>query len=1045
MPFRGQLDDIRIWGDLRTQEEIYDNRHVVLGGNEDDLAGYWPISTGSGAIIKDASGHGNHARLNISTQGGFSTFWRRSSDRKDNFAAPIGSELPQVRYLLDGPRTAWTVGEAFSCGAAEYGDVQTSADGLLQAMMKRCQVYLNKDGNCVTWTGYKVGDLDLTYIGQAQSDPTLIGYIEGAPPVPSENATRPHYESATDYDAYDDSASVQLVESANTVQLYTAESFRGFDQDFEIKIVTVIYFVSESGVAFGGYFSIRITNIAVKLAALANFSNSYNYLTSGEAEIEATRTLTSKLGLAGDWEKPDAILNDEVGRRYEFDNKGYALVKSGVANVYSMKMRKTGALMGITMIPDPDIKEDYNIIMFPIQPTYTKQGTLDGMVGFEKDPHWQAVEAGKGSYFKPKEVNNLVKQIEAYEAKIAANYADFNAGRLGRRQQGAHFQEDDPAQNAQHLIEKNIEMPYDWDRQISKRNIVNTYVWTADGGYFAEQQETAVSRTESSGGSYSFKGQAGLAAEGSFKIGGFGIAFEASVLLGGHIETTVVKALKEGRNFGVDVELNTDGLLRRYTGDPDNPYDKADAPGKVTGYRFKTFYLVPDKKHFRTFWERVVDQDWLNNSDHPNARALRAAQGNLNHVWRVLHRVTFVSRVPPSGKRAESDEKPTRAVIHQVPNWGIINLVLDVLRKGETSKGKDISALGSQPFAGTEITREQLGEAVADVVDNQWGYSVPWWSGYKEHALANTGLRSFGEYRDIKQAVHDYMLAYFETGEAVDQDRLKPERAPAGRPQRADEDKGKIPCDDKKKKIEDPIELPEGATMEALAANASHLYTFSAAARATDLIGADTIDIHDGAELDPASDIDGCQGKLLLPFGKPDARGEIGLTYDWGRDADRTWEIVFRLNSPGLGLLLSYDPDLAVAQRFIEALGFGLPDRGDFFIHRAGEDEPERLTGLSDSDTGQTIYIALSYDAAASKLTIIRRKQSDAQRQATFLDVPEGLIASGFLILGGAGREHLRAGRTREAEIEIHHFAVYDHILSDKALKQRFKLLQLTG
>ena len=32
-----------------------------------------------------------------------------------------------------------------------------------------------------------------------------------------------------------------------------------------------------------------------------------------------------------------------------------------------MRMRKTGTLMGITMIPDPEIKEDYNIIMFEIE------------------------------------------------------------------------------------------------------------------------------------------------------------------------------------------------------------------------------------------------------------------------------------------------------------------------------------------------------------------------------------------------------------------------------------------------------------------------------------------------------------------------------------------------------------------------------------------------------------------------------------------------------------------------------------------------------
>jgi hypothetical protein len=244
-------------------------------------------------------------------------------------------------------------------------------------------------------------------------------------------------------------------------------------------------------------------------------------------------------------------------------------------------------------------------------------------------------------------------------------------------------------------------------------------------------------------------------------------------LFGGHIETTVIKTKQEGRNFGIDVELNVDGYLRKYTGNPNRYYSDYDAPGKVAGYRFKTFYLVPDKKHFLTFWDKVVSKEWLE-SDHPNARALRAARGNLNHVWRVLHRVTYVSRVPPIGDRpASSSEKPTRAVIHQVPNRGIINLVLDVMREGVTSTGQSIAELSE---------KEQIGAAVADVIDNQWALSVPWWQGYIEHAQENEGDRIFDEYRDIKQAVYEYMLAYFETGAAADDERLH--RPPIGPPVR---------------------------------------------------------------------------------------------------------------------------------------------------------------------------------------------------------------------------------------------------------------------
>jgi hypothetical protein len=58
--------------------------------------------------------------------------------------------------------------------------------------------------------------------------------------------------------------------------------------------------------------------------------------------------------------------------------------------------------------------------------------------------------------------------------------------------------------------------------------------------------------------------------------------------------------------------------------------------------------------------------------------------------------------------------------------------------------------------------------------------------------------------------------------------------------------------------------------------------------------------------------------------------------------------------------------------------------------------------------------------------------------------MPEGLRAGGYLILGGAGRAFFD-GRDRLAEIEIHHFAVYDGILGTQALKKRFKLLKLAA
>ena len=40
------------------------------------------------------------------------------------------------------------------------------------------------------WYDKRIEELELRWIGNAQFLPTLLGYIEGAPPVPSENLTQ---------------------------------------------------------------------------------------------------------------------------------------------------------------------------------------------------------------------------------------------------------------------------------------------------------------------------------------------------------------------------------------------------------------------------------------------------------------------------------------------------------------------------------------------------------------------------------------------------------------------------------------------------------------------------------------------------------------------------------------------------------------------------------------------------------------------------------------------------------------------------------------
>ena len=77
------------------------------------------------------------------------------------------------------------------------------------------------------------------------------------------------------------------------------------------------------------------------------------------------------------------------------NNMGYALVKSGTADLYALRLKRTGSLVAFQILPNPDIPEDWNIIMFPLNPKYIKNGTLDGMVGLVADQDYPNAVSGE--------------------------------------------------------------------------------------------------------------------------------------------------------------------------------------------------------------------------------------------------------------------------------------------------------------------------------------------------------------------------------------------------------------------------------------------------------------------------------------------------------------------------------------------------------------------------------------------------------------------------------------------------------------------------
>ena len=51
--YRGDLDELRLWNIVRSQNEIQANMFTRLQGNETGLAGYWNFDEGSGQVVND--------------------------------------------------------------------------------------------------------------------------------------------------------------------------------------------------------------------------------------------------------------------------------------------------------------------------------------------------------------------------------------------------------------------------------------------------------------------------------------------------------------------------------------------------------------------------------------------------------------------------------------------------------------------------------------------------------------------------------------------------------------------------------------------------------------------------------------------------------------------------------------------------------------------------------------------------------------------------------------------------------------------------------
>lgn len=402
---------------------------------------------------------------------------------------------------------------------------------------------------------------------------------------------------------------------------------------------------------------------------------------------------------------------------YGMGNTGFALVKSKTADVFLLKLEHNNAVISTIWVPNEDIPEDVNIIPFPMNPLYVKQGTLDGKFGAGFDDLYRNNTRKERSYYKPKEAYRLKHRIEKEQMRLEQLYQQFDVQDtnddyikaatatglvqlLGAAANVSHMALLNIANQAMaalsHSVYNDMNLRKELAKVMSKKNIVNTYIWTIDGGFYAESTQMLENTQEVFNNSCDFTFGGGI---------GYSLEMEAPLTLNHNfsvsnnhslvVTRTKTKEYNSSWQVNVNVNVNLPTSPRKEREGLQFTKNLID-PGTVDAYRFMTFYLEQSPENYDDLFNKVIDQTWLNNNPNdPYARALLQAKNSEKrpHCWRIMHRVTYVSRILPGTAPLKSLEYKMK-VKDIESNYLLIKLLephVDTKSKDEATFEREVS------------------------------------------------------------------------------------------------------------------------------------------------------------------------------------------------------------------------------------------------------------------------------------------------------------------------------------------------------------------
>ena len=228
--WQGQIDEVRIWNDVRTAAEISANQYTPLKGNEAGLAAYWNFDEGSGTTATDRSTNANTGTLtNFALSGSTSNYVTAAIDVEATYAGAstviamggfdtdndgstqTDTVTPRIVTLpTKGTLFQTTDGTTSNGTAISANDLVTNADG---------KVIYVPSGSGLSGTDsytYKVND------GASDSANTETVNITNAAP-------RAGFGTALDFDGTNDFVDIVDITGAQLSGAVTIEAWVNFD------------------------------------------------------------------------------------------------------------------------------------------------------------------------------------------------------------------------------------------------------------------------------------------------------------------------------------------------------------------------------------------------------------------------------------------------------------------------------------------------------------------------------------------------------------------------------------------------------------------------------------------------------------------------------------------------------------------------------------------------------------------------------------------------------------------------------------------------